>query len=120
MMIHPLHKEAGFTPQGHRVLLKIHKVEEKTDGGIILPDELREKLTTAHLDATVLAMGESAFAANYLKPKIGDVVKIVRYAGNLYDGEDKEPTRIVNDEDIVAVNRVFDVEKELEMEKENG
>lgn len=113
-MIHNLHKKAGFTPMAHRVLLRVTKIEEKTAGGIILPDNHKKQLEYAMLNAEILCIGETAFLEHYIKPKVGMGVKIVRHAGHIYDGEDGEDYRVVNDTDIVAFDDVIDVDKETE------
>lgn len=113
-MITKEHEASGFTPLGRRVTIKIPKLEEKTSGGIILPDELRSKEEMAQLDAELIAIGEFAFADLVVQPKVGDTVKISKYAGLIYKGSDEEEYRIAFDDDIVAFGQIIDVEKEIE------
>ena len=81
-------------PLGERVLLKAEKSEEKTAGGIFIPQAAQEKTQIA----TVVAIGDS----EEIKVKVGDKVLHDKYAGTeIKDaGEDY---LIVNAQDILAV-----------------
>lgn len=118
-MITNEHEESGFTPMGDRVTLKLKKVEEKTAGGIILPSELHDRIQVSELNAVIIAMGELAFQGYVVMPKLGDTVKIAKFAGFTYENKDGVEYRITRDEEIVAFDRVVDVEKEIKDWKEN-
>ena len=100
-----------FSPLGCRVLLKLIEVENKTSGGIFLPDSAIEKDKAMQQDAYIVAMGAVAFQhevggklQDYPdKPKVGDKVRIVKYVGDPFV-VDNETFRIVNDCDILAVS----------------
>ena len=81
-------------PLGERVLLKAEKSEEKTAGGIFIPQAAQEKTQIA----TVVAIGDS----EEIKVKVGNKVLHDKYAGTeIKDaGEDY---LIVNAQDILAV-----------------
>lgn len=97
---------SGIVPVDVKVLVKPKPVEEKTAGGIIRPDIVRDKEKYATTDCEVIAVGDNAFqewgdAAT--KPKEGDIVVTAQYAGLNKRGADECDYRIVNDEDIIAV-----------------
>lgn len=94
-----------ITPAGHRVLVKPDPLEEKSKGGILLPnDERKEK---AQIVGTVIAIGKTAWKAfDDGEPwcKVGDKVYFAQYGGYLVrDTETDEEFRLLNDEDICAV-----------------
>lgn len=104
-----------MTPLDHRVLVRRKRTEEKTKGGIILPDEMRNKQDMAEMEVEIVKLGETAFQALYVKPERGDIVYIARYAGS--DQKNKDDVyehRIVNDGDIVGIERDIDIEKTIE------
>lgn len=89
-------------PLEDRVVLKIAKAEEKTSGGVILPDAYRERHDMAQLEAEVIELGEFAFVDSNVKPKVGDTVLITKYAGLLYTLNDEEH-RVVTPRDIIGI-----------------
>ena len=81
-------------PLGERVLLKAEKTEEKTAGGIFIPQAAQEKTQIA----TVVAIGDS----EEIRVKAGDRVLHDKYAGTeIKDGG--EDYLIVNAQDILAI-----------------
>lgn len=101
-----------YNPLGARVLLKPLEVEEKTSGGIYLPDSALEKENAMIQEAEVVAMGKMAFLYQLGdkmeeypdKPKVGDVVRIIKYVGDAFN-IDGVKYRLVNDCDILAIKR---------------
>ena len=81
-------------PLGERVLLKAEKSEEKTAGGIFIPQAAQEKTQIA----TVVAIGDS----EEIKVKVGDKVLHDKYAGTEIK-DSGEYYLIVNAQDILAV-----------------
>ena len=81
-------------PLGERVLLKAEKTEEKTAGGIFIPQAAQEKTQIA----TVVAVGDS----EEIKVKVGDKVLHDKYAGTEIK-DSGEDYLIVNAQDILAV-----------------
>lgn len=81
-------------PLGNRVLLKRKDVEEKTKGGIYIPDTAKEKTT----QGTVEAIGEG----KDVTVKQGDTVIFESYAGTEVNiGEEKY--LVMDIKDILAV-----------------
>lgn len=99
---------SGIVPMDLRILVRPDTVEEKSKGGIILPESAQEKEKYAQCKATVVAIGENAFeeaatrSAAFVKPQPGTRVLIAKYGGVLLKGNDGVEYRIMNDEDIIA------------------
>ncbi len=88
-------------PLSDRVLVKQVQAEEKTKGGIYIPDTAKEK----PLEAEVVAVGpgkKDGGTVLAMEVKVGDKVLYGKYAGNEYkvDGED---LIILREDDIVAI-----------------
>jgi chaperonin GroES len=95
-------------PAGHRVLVQVQKIEEKTESGLYLPETSREAEQLACQVGKVDALGENAwksFDGGEIWAKPGDKVLISSYAGfevcSILDGKTIF-YRIVNDSDIIC------------------
>lgn len=102
--------ESRISPTEYKVLIQPEKVEEKTKGGIILPDEHKDREQFAQMLGTLIAVSPLAFTyadakdwGDSPKPKPGDKVMFAKYAGAAIKGLDGKDYRIVNDKDITAV-----------------
>lgn len=96
-------------PTGHRLLVAVPKVNEKTSGGVILTDDLRDRESVATQIALVVDMGDLAYHDPRDFPngpwcKTGDFVLLRSYAGTRFEvaGLDQE-FRLINDESVEAV-----------------
>ena len=93
---------AKIKPIGDRVLIKRLEAEEKTTGGIVLPDTAKEKPKEGKVialgDGKVLESGERA----KFQIKVGDRVIFASYSGTdvKVDGEEY---MLMSEEDILAV-----------------
>jgi chaperonin GroES len=87
----------NFKPINDRVVVKPAPAEEKTKGGIIIPDTAKEKPQRGE----VIAVGPGK-EGNKLTVKNGDVVLYGKYAGQelSYEGEDY---LIMREDDILVV-----------------
>lgn len=89
-------------PLADRVLVKPMEAEEKTKGGIVLPDTAKEKPQQGE----VVAVGKGKILENgETKPlgvKVGDKVLYGKYAGTevTIDGEEY---LIIREDDILAI-----------------
>ena len=89
-------------PLHDRVILKRLEGEEKTKGGIIIPDSAKEKPQ----EGKVIAIGNGKVLSDGkvtpLNVKVGDTVLFSKYSGNdiKIDGEDH---LIIREDDILAV-----------------
>lgn len=100
--------ESGILPTEYRVLILPVEVDQKTKGGIFIPDQTRERDEFAQMKGTLVACSPHAFTYadwkdDAAKPKPGDSVLFAKYAGAVVDGKDGKKYRIVNDKDIAAV-----------------
>ncbi|MFO0743199.1 MAG: co-chaperone GroES [Labilithrix sp.] len=92
----------NIRPLQDRVILKRVKEEEKTKGGIIIPDTAKEK----PIEGEVVAVGNGKLlddgTVKALDVKVGDRVLFGKYSGTevKLDGEER---LIVREEDILAV-----------------
>ena len=92
---------AKVQPLSDRVLLKPLEAEEKTKGGIILPDTAKEKPQ----EGEIIAVGKGKVEDGKrieLEVKVGDKVLYGKYSGTeiKVNGEDH---LIVKEEDILAI-----------------
>ena len=99
---------SGFTPQEYNVVVKPESVEEKTVGGLIIPESALDKdqygMGKGVLDAvSPLAFNYPDWPDDAPMPQVGDRVLFIRYAGMLVTGADDEEYRVLKDKDIVAV-----------------
>ncbi len=84
-----------ITPLGDRVLLSLEKTEEKTKGGLFIPETAQEKTQTG----VVKAVGDDKDA---IKVKPGDRVMYDKYAGTSIKLDDVDHL-VIKMEDIIAV-----------------
>jgi len=101
--------ESGIIPIGDRAVVYVPELEEKTDGGIILPDQLKTRQDAAQEAGTLIARGSTCDAQLEEFPDIGAKVLITKYAGNSHKGVDGKMYKVVRGDDIIA-----------KMEKSNG
>lgn len=96
---------SGITPVDLRVVVKPDKVEEKTAGGIYIPDKAQDKLKYAATRATLIAAGANAFRewGEGNAPEPGARVCFAQYSGAEQEGKDGERYIIMNDADLLAV-----------------
>lgn len=97
---------SGIFPTGGHVLILPDPVEEKTKGGIYLPDTTRDNEQRAATMGTVIAVGAGAWLdLDDGQPwaKVGDHVSYAKYAGVAMKGKDEQSYVLINDNDILAV-----------------
>ena len=93
-----------FRPLHDRVLIKVLDSEEKTSGGIIIPDTAKEKPQ----EGEVVAVGPGAINdGGKLTPmdvKVGDVVLFGKWSGTEVKIDGKEYS-IMKESDIMGVSK---------------
>jgi co-chaperonin GroES (HSP10) len=94
-------------PAGWKILIEMPKVQEKTDGGILRPDNLRALEETASILGYVRKMGNLAYKDKDKFPdgpwcKVGDWVMFRSYSGTRFKIDGQE-FRVVNDDTIDGV-----------------
>ncbi len=91
------------TPLGDRVVVKRQDAEEKTAGGIVLPDSAKNKPQ----QGKVLSIGQGRMLKDGtrrgLQVKVGDTVLFTAWAGDEYKARGAENLLLMREEDILAV-----------------
>ncbi len=89
-------------PLGDRVVVEREESEEKTAGGIVLPDSAKDKPSRG----TIIAIGDGRLlddgSRGKLQVKIGDKVLFTSYAPETIRFSDQE-LLLMREEDILAV-----------------
>ena len=91
-----------FRPLHDRVLIKVLDSEEKTAGGIIIPDSAKEK----PIEGRVKAVGKGKIGDDgktaKLEVKVGDKVLYSKYGGTeiKFDGDD---FLLMREDDVLAI-----------------
>ncbi len=92
----------NLKPLHDRLVVKPIEAEEKSAGGILIPDNAKEKPTKGE----VLAVGEGKALDNGTvrapKVKVGDKVIYGQYAGSSYK-QDGVEYKIIREDDVLAV-----------------
>lgn len=94
-------------PKGYKILIMLPQFEEKTDGGIFIPEERRTAEETASIVGFVLKMGDLCYADEGKFPtgpwcKEGDWVMFRAYSGTRFKIHNAE-FRMINDDTVEAV-----------------
>jgi len=94
-------------PKGYKLLIAIPKLEEKTAGGVIIPDALKGLEQTASIIGLVISVGEAAYKDADKFPdgpycKEGDFVIFRSYSGTRFKLRGEE-FRLINDDTVEAV-----------------
>lgn len=92
-------------------LAKVDEAEEKTKGGIFIPDKLRDEKVLASTEAVLVAISPLAFSYEQWpdgsrKPQPGDRILMAKYAGSPVKGADGIEYRVIKDKDILAVRNI--------------
>jgi len=98
----------GLLAVGHRVLVRPEKVDEKTEGGIFIPDQVRDRHMLAKTVGTLVHAGPQAWRGiGNGEPwaEVGDTVHYHQYGGFVVDDEHGQ-LRILEDEDLIASVRL--------------
>ena len=100
---------SGIRPMAYNVLVAPKEVETTTAGGLIVPDETREKEQFARMEGELVAVSPMAFTFegdwpdDVEKPKPGARVLFSRYSGIEVKGRDAGSYWLLKDRDIIGV-----------------
>ena len=90
-------------PLGDRILVKPLEAEEKTKGGILLPDTAKEKPQ----EGKVVAVGKGKLSdkgtVQPLELKVGNRVLYGKYSGTEISNKEGDQLLIMREEDVFAV-----------------
>ena len=94
-------------PKGYRLLISPVQVNEKTEGGVYMPDALRDAEGIASIIGFVVSMGPDAYKDEKKFPtgpwcKKGDFVIFRSYSGTRFKIHSQE-FRLINDDTVEAV-----------------
>lgn len=94
-------------PQGYKLLIILPSIEEKTDGGVFLPDQMRKAEETASIVGFVMKLGPLAYQDEAKFPtgpwcKEGDWVVFRSYSGTRFRIHGRE-FRLINDDSVEAL-----------------
>lgn len=98
---------SGLNPLEYKIIVRPRKAEEKTKGGIHLPEIVVEKDQHASMEGEVIAVSPIAFNYDPAAPKasVGETVVFARYSGVNVKGNDGVDYRVMNDKDVLLVRR---------------
>jgi|TARA_R110000796_G_scaffold99580_1_gene207818 co-chaperonin GroES (HSP10) len=113
MTVHKLEKEQPSTPRkrpvpsGYKILVGLPQIEEKTDGGIIKPDNILETESMSTVVGFVIGLGPDCYQDKEKFPngpycKEGDFILIRAFQGTRFKIEGEE-FRLINDDNVEAV-----------------
>tara|TARA_R100000664_G_C2754100_1_gene141621 strand:+ start:201 stop:572 length:372 start_codon:yes stop_codon:yes gene_type:complete len=94
-------------PKGYKLLISPVQVDEKTEGGVYMPDALRDAEGIASIIGFVVKMGDDAYKDEKKFPngawcKEGDFVIFRSYSGTRFKIHNEE-FRLINDDTVEAV-----------------
>lgn len=94
-------------PVGYKILIAVPELNDKTDGGVYMPDNLKQAEETASIIGYVLKVGSVAYSDPERFPdgawcKEGDFIIFRSYSGTRFKVMGKE-FRIINDDTVEAV-----------------
>ena len=94
-------------PCGYTLLIALPEAEDKTEGGVYVPEDLRDREHTASVSGMILRMGPDAYGDKDRFPsgpycKEGDWIIMQAYTGirNKLQGQE---FRVINDDCVKAV-----------------
>jgi chaperonin GroES len=99
---------SGIRATEFNVVVKPVEVEEKTAGGILIPELAKDRMQQASVEGVIVHVSPLAFTyerwpEGSAPPKVGDSVVFAKFAGMIRKGKDGAEYRIVKDKDIAAV-----------------
>jgi co-chaperonin GroES (HSP10) len=94
-------------PTGYRLLIALPEIDEKTQGGVIMPDGLVKDESTASIIGFVIKSGPDAYSDKERFPngawcQEGDFVIFRSYSGTRFKVSGKE-FRLINDDTVEGV-----------------
>lgn len=101
---------SGITPMWDNVLVSPKVVEEKTKGGLYLPDDTKEREQFGQMEGKIVAISAGAFRYNYPewpedapKPSEGDSAVFSRYQATEIKGKDDQTYWLMKDTSIAGI-----------------
>lgn len=101
--------DTGIEPVEYRCVVRLDTLkdddgDQKSAGGIIIPQERTDRDQMAYTKATLLGHGGNAFSDWKGRiPQVGDRVMVAKYAGITREADPTDLIRLVTDKEILAV-----------------
>ncbi len=103
--------DTGITPVEYRCVVRLDALKDETGdqksaGGIIIPQDRSDRDQMAYTKATLLAVGGDAFKNPTWGdpvPQVGDRVMVAKYAGITREADPTDLIRLVTDKEILAI-----------------
>lgn len=93
---------SGLRPYGPNVLVQMDPCSAASAGGILLVDDMVDRMNEASVTGCIVDMGPEAFSALTDRPKVGDRIYIEKYAGTKARGRDGMLYRAMDDSCVVC------------------
>lgn len=101
---------SGIRPMEYNVLVLPKEVEEKTKGGVFLPEQAKEKEEFGRMEGLLVAVSPMAFSFDEWppdqegqKPQVGDRVMFSKYQATEITGKDGKKYWLMKDRSIAGV-----------------
>ena len=99
---------SGLMPTEYNVLVLPIEVEDKTKGGLYLPDKAIEKEEFGRVEGNLVAVSPLAFSYaewpdGARKPQVGDRVMFSKYQATEYRGADAKKYWLMKDKSIAGI-----------------
>ncbi len=92
-----------ITPLHDRLVIRRYEADEKTAGGILLPDTARNKPQKGEVVAVGPGKVGKDGKVTPLQVKVGDVVLFTNWAGDEFKGGGGDNVLLMREEDVLAV-----------------
>ena len=104
-------KVTNVKPLEYKVVVLPDEMEAVSEGGLIIPNETRERVSYAVETGTIVSMAGNAFSDDSIfaeKPEVGDRVFFSKYSGSLFEiqvpkSRETVKYRLMIDKDICAI-----------------
>ena len=93
----------NIQPLADRIIVKPLEAEEKTKGGIVLPDTAKEKPQEGKIVAVGKGKKLDDGSIQALEVKVGDRILYGKYSGTEISTKEGEDYLIMREEDVLAV-----------------
>lgn len=91
-----------YRPVEYKLIVEPASIEEKTAGGIFIPEATRDAEQRAQIIGTVVAIGpKCCLQIEEGAISVGDQVYFAKYGGYIIE-DDGRNLRVINDEDVVC------------------
>lgn len=93
---------ADLKPLGDRILISVEKAKDRSEGGVILSGEAKDRPTLGKVLA--VGSGKADDKGNVVKPTVNvdDIVLYSKYAGTEFQGDNNEEFIVVKESDVLA------------------